>query len=172
MEKMDIFALVDELQEEIEMSPTRGFSKNKSVDPKIVMEIIEDIKNVLHDELDTSRRIMTERDQIIHSAEIQAADMMKRAKREADELVMQEEVMRTAQDRSTRLIEQSKKKAQEIKDNAVSYAESILEDMEQYFRDSLRLNEQNKGRLYGKTDPVITPKEEVYEAPVEEEFED
>ena len=57
MEKLDIFALVDELQEEIEMSPTRGFSKNKSIDPKIVMEIIEDIKNVLHDELDTSRRI-------------------------------------------------------------------------------------------------------------------
>ncbi len=27
MEKMDIFALVDELQEEIEMSPTKGFSK-------------------------------------------------------------------------------------------------------------------------------------------------
>ena len=32
MEKMDIFALVDELQEEIEMSPTKGFSKNKLVD--------------------------------------------------------------------------------------------------------------------------------------------
>ena len=72
MEKVDIFALIDELQEEIELSPTRGLSKNKSVDAKIVMEIIEDIKQALHEELDFSRRVVGEKDQILNAAQTQA----------------------------------------------------------------------------------------------------
>ena len=87
MEKVDIFALIDELQEEIELSPTRGLSKNKSVDAKIVMEIIEDIKQALHEELDFSRRVVGEKDQILNAAQAQADEIIKRAKLEAEELV-------------------------------------------------------------------------------------
>ncbi len=160
MEKMDIFALVDELQEEIEMSPQRAFSKNKSVDAKIVMEIIEDIKNVLHEELDASRRIMTERDKIISAAEAQASEILKRARKDADDLVKQEEVYKTAYDRAAKLLESSKKKAQELRKSADTYAEEIFDELESYYHDSVDLIKVNRTRLYNKSEPSITPKNE------------
>jgi iron uptake system EfeUOB component EfeO/EfeM len=160
MEKMDIFALVDELQEEIEMSPTQGFSKNKSVDAKIVLEIISDIKNVLHEELDASRMIMSERDQIISAAESQASEIIKRAKKDADELIKKEEVYKAAYERAAKLLENSKQKAQELRKSANAYAEEVFDELEGFYRESIDMVKVNKTRLYGKSEPTITPKSE------------
>lgn len=158
-EKMDIFALVDELEVEIEESPNQRFSKNKSVDPKFIMEIIDDIKNTLHDELDASRRIMTERDQILNAAERQASELIKRAKREGDELILQENVVKEAQLRASRLLDGAKKKAQEIRKSATDYAEEVFEDLDAFYRESIGLIELNRSRLYERTEPSITPKQ-------------
>jgi len=160
MEKMDIFALVDELQEEIDMSPTRGFSKNKSVDAKIVMEIISDIKSVLHEELDASRRIMAEREQIINAAESQALEIIKRAKKDAEDLMKKEDVYKAAYERAAKLLENSKLKAQDLRKSANSYAEEVFDELENYYRDSIELINVNRTRLYGRSDPTITPKSE------------
>ena len=72
MEKLDVYALIDELQEEIQMSPTKGFSKSKLVDEKIVLEIIDDIRRALKDELEFSKRVLKDKEQIIKSAQAQA----------------------------------------------------------------------------------------------------
>lgn len=168
-EKMDIFALVDELEVEIEESPNQRFSKNKSVDPKFIMEIIDDIKNTLHDELDASRRIMTERDQILNAAERQASELIKRAKREGDELILQENVVKEAQIRASRLLDGAKKKAQEIRKSATDYAEEVFEDLEAFYRESIGLIELNRSRLYERTEPSITPKQSVEPAAMDAE---
>lgn len=150
MEKMDIFALVDELQEEIEMSPTKGFSKNKLVDQKIVMEIIEDIKAALHDELDFAKKVASERDQILKSADIQAEEIVRRAKKEAEALVKQEEVTQMAYEKANKIMETSRSRSAEIKKMANAYAEEVLDELEKFYRESMDLIGENKSRLYGK----------------------
>ena len=148
MEKMDIFALVDELQEEIEMSPTKGFSKNKLVDQKIVMEIIEDIKTALHEELDFAKKVASERDQILRSADIQAEEIVRRAKKEAEAMVKQEEVTKMAYEKANKVMENTR--AEEIKKMANTYAEEVLDELEKYYRESMDLIGENKARLYAK----------------------
>ena len=57
MEKVDLFALIDELQQEIEESPNRLLSKDsKVIDTNYVLEIIEDIRNASKNEFESSRR--------------------------------------------------------------------------------------------------------------------
>lgn len=150
MEKMDVFALVDELQEEIEMSPTKGFAKNKLVDAKIVMEIIEDIKTALHDEFDYSRRVVSEKDQIIKSAEVQADEILRRAKKEAEELVKEDAVTRAAYDKAGKMLENAKQKSSEIRKNANQYAEEVFNELEAYYTECVELTRENKARIYGK----------------------
>ena len=150
MEKMDIFALVDELQEVIEMSPTKGFSKNKLVDQKIVMEIIEDIKTALHEELDFAKKVASERDQILRSADIQAEEIVRRAKKEAEAMVKQEEVTKMAYEKANKVMENSRTRAEEIKKMANTYAEEVLDELEKYYRESMDLIGENKARLYAK----------------------
>ena len=57
MAKTDIFEYVTELEEEIQESRYAKLSKSmKVIEEKIVLEIIEDIKGALHEELDASSR--------------------------------------------------------------------------------------------------------------------
>lgn len=154
MEKLDVFALVDELQEEIAMSPTKGFSKMKSVDEKIVMEIIEDLRKALHDELDFSKRIMNEKEQILKAAQTQADEIRRQAKAEAEEMIKEMPITKAAQERAGKVIDSTKTKAAEIRKSANKYAEDVFEELEAYYKESIELIHENKSRLYGKSQSV------------------
>ena len=160
MAKSDIFEYVGELEEEIEASRYAKLSKtNKVIDEKIVMEIIGDIKNVLHEELDASVKIMAERDQIINAAETQAAEILKKARRDAEAMAKKEEVYKLAYAKANSLLETSRQNAQTIRKRANQYAEEVFDDLEKYYKESIELIQLNKSRLYKKSEPVITAKE-------------
>ena len=153
MEKLDVYALLDELQEEIEMSPTKGFSKSKLVDAKIVMEILEDIRHALKDELEFSKRVLKEKEQIIKGAQAQADEIRKQANVEVEDMVKESAVVRAAQEKSDQILENSRKKAGDIRKSAIDYAEDLFNDLESYYKESIDLIHENKARLHGKGDP-------------------
>ena len=160
MAKSDIFEYVGELEEEIEASRYAKLSKtNKVIDEKIVMEIIGDIKNALHEELDASVKIMAERDQIINAAETQAAEILKKARRDAEAMAKKEEFYKLAYAKANSLLETSRQNAQTIRKRANQYAEEVFDDLEKYYKESIELIQLNKSRLYKKSEPVITAKE-------------
>lgn len=164
MAKSDIFEYVSELEEEIEASRYAKLSKtNKIVDEKILKEIIADIKSALHEELDASIKIMAERDQIINAAEAQAAEIVKKAKRDAEAMAKKEEVYKLAYAKANSLLESSRQNAQTIRKRANQYAEEVFDDLEKYYKESIELIKVNKSRLYKKTEPTITTKEDVNE---------
>ncbi len=164
MAKSDIFEYVSELEEEIEASRYAKLSKtNKIVDEKILKEIIADIKSALHEELDASIKIMAERDQIINAAEAQAAEIVKKAKRDAEAMAKKEEVYKLAYAKANSLLESSRQNAQTIRKRANQYAEEVFDDLEKYYKESIELIKVNKSRLYKKTEPTITTREDVNE---------
>lgn len=164
MAKSDIFEYVSELEEEIEASRYAKLSKtNKVVDEKILKEIIADIKSALHEELDASIKIMAERDQIINAAEAQAAEIVKKAKRDAEAMAKKEEVYKLAYAKANSLLESSRQNAQTIRKRANQYAEEVFDDLEKYYKESIELIKVNKSRLYKKTEPTITTREDVNE---------
>lgn len=160
MAKTDIFEYVTELEEEIQESRYAKLSKSmKVIEEKIVLEIIEDIKGALHEELDASIKIMAERDQIIAAAETQAADILKKARREADAMMKKEEIYKQANAKATALLESSRQNAQTIRKRANQYAEEVFEDLEKYYQESIELIKLNKSRLYKKSEPTISTRE-------------
>ena len=164
MAKSDICEYVRELEEEIEASRYAKLSKtNKVVDEKILKEIIADIKSALHEELDASIKIMAERDQIINAAEAQAAEIVKKAKRDAEAMAKKEEVYKLAYAKANSLLESSRQNAQTIRKRANQYAEEVFDDLEKYYKESIELIKVNKSRLYKKTEPTITTREDVNE---------
>ena len=83
METVDIYALLDELQEEIDLAKNCLFSKNKSVEPEVLNEIIQDIRAALDDTLEYSRKVEAEKDRILTNAQTEADEVIKRAQAEA-----------------------------------------------------------------------------------------
>ena len=75
METVDIYALLDELQEEIDLAKNCLFSKNKSVEPEVLTEIINDIRAALDDTLEYSRKVEAEKDRILTEAHAEVTDI-------------------------------------------------------------------------------------------------
>lgn len=150
MEKLDVFALVDELQEEIELSPTRGIGKLKAVDPKIMGEIIDDLRKALHDELDYAHRVLAEKDKILSAAQAQADDIVSQAREKAEAMLREDPLTQEAVERSRAIMEKSRSNAAELRRNANLYADEVFQDLEDYFKESMELIRENRSRLYIK----------------------
>ena len=101
----------------------------------------------MHEELDASIKIMAERDQIINAAEAQAAEIVKKAKRDAEAMAKKEEVYKLAYAKANSLLESSRQNAQTIRKRANQYAEEVFDDLEKYYKESIELIKVNKSRL-------------------------
>ena len=155
MEKVDLFALIDELQQEIEESRNRLLSKDsKVIDTNYVLEIIEDIRNASKNEFESSRNIMKERDTIIANANAQADAIIKSANERAEILVSENSVAKAAYDKAVKMVEQSRAKSKQIRTSAMDYATDVLNELESYFNEYLGYVRENKERITGKSTVV------------------
>ena len=154
--KTEIFALIDELQEELEMSPNAMLSKKKVVDPDLFMEILSDMRAALPQEIEKGKRILHDREQMVESAKEQAQEIIDAAKEQADDLVNINQVTELAYEKAGKIIETAKVQADEIRKSANTYAEEVLSEMEQYFTEYVELIRENKNRIYNKMEKVET----------------
>ena len=87
MEKNKVYGFIDELLEEVNNSKNSMLSKNKSVDPVIIEEIVEDIRKAMDDEFEHAREIESQRDQILKAAQLRATEIVKEANAQAAKLI-------------------------------------------------------------------------------------
>ncbi len=152
MENVDIYALIDELQEEIELSKNCTFSKNKSVDPGVVAEIIDDMRKALDETLKYAKEIQAEKDQVLANAQAEADSIIKDAQRKAQEMISESAITKGAYEQSQKILEKTKQKSSEMKRMTIEYAQDIFADLESYYNESLDLLKENTARLQNKKD--------------------
>lgn len=150
METVDIYALLDELQEEIDLAKNCLFSKNKSVEPEVMNEIIQDIRAALEDTLEYSRKIEAEKERILTAAQGEADAIIQNAQAEAQRLVAESNIVRASQDQAQKIIDKAKQKSSEIRRIAKEYAEDVFVDLEEYYKESMELVKENRVRLNNK----------------------
>ena len=150
METVDIYALLDELQEEIDLAKNCLFSKNKSVEPEVLTEIINDIRAALDDTLEYSRKVEAEKDRILTEARAEADEIVKNAQAEAQKMVAESSVVRASQEQAQKIVEKAKMKALDIKKLAKEYADDVFADLEDYYKESMDLVKENRIRLNSK----------------------
>jgi vacuolar-type H+-ATPase subunit H len=147
---MKILELLDELTEEIENSPKAVFSSKRSIDYDIVIEIINDLKNALPQELLDAEEIMKEKDQILSTARDEASSIVKSAEDELQTRVSDNTVVQEAEAQSKEILKNAEDTAKEITLGAKEYADDILAEVEKYFADYLKLLRKNRQELSSK----------------------
>ena len=150
MENVDIYALIDELQEELALSKNCLLSKNKSVNAEVMNEIIADIRKALDDTLQYAKQIEEERESILQSAKTQSDRIIQEAQVKAQEMVSENAITESAYEQAQKVMDKTKQKTQEMRAYAVDYAEDIFRDLEEYYKDSMELLQENLARLNNK----------------------
>jgi cell division septum initiation protein DivIVA len=127
---LDIQHLVDRLEEMLNTGRHVPFTAQTVVDEQRALELIDQMRISIPEEIEKAKRILRERDRVIAQANEEAARIRELAREKSETLIQRDSITQAAQARATSIIEQSRQEADSIRRDADQYVMDVLSDLE------------------------------------------
>ena len=144
---MEIFTLLENLEEIIESGTKVPLSTKVMIDREEISEILEEIRIKLPDELKQAKWVKEERQRIIMDAQKEADQIVKETETKIISLVDDHEITRQALAQKEEIIESADKVAREITTGTREYADALLERLEEILKEALNVVHDNRKEL-------------------------
>ena len=144
---------LDDIEEVLETSKKIPFGNRISVEKERILDIINDIRLNLPDDIRHAQRILGDHDRIVAEAQRKAQDILDAAESEAKLRASNHEIFRRASDQAAEIMEQAKKESRDLRMNANDYMDDCLAEVESQLKELMaNMDEQNRKVLeyYGK----------------------
>ncbi len=128
---MDIQHLIDRLEDLIDEGRHMPFSKFTLIDEERALEIIDQMRISIPEEIEKASRVLTQRDRILAQANEEAARIIQQARDRGEQLIDREAMVQAAQSRAANIIEQARQEAEGITGDADKYVLENLAALEQ-----------------------------------------
>lgn len=127
---MDILHLVDRLEELFNNSRPIPLTHNVIVDEDKFLDIIDQMRISVPDEVKKAQEVFSKKDRVMAQAQEEATRTLQLAREKADGLVEKELLVQDAKRRAEQIIDQARAEAENIKNGADQYAIDSLTKME------------------------------------------
>lgn len=144
---MEIFTLLENLEELMESGQKVPFSTKVMVDIEEFREILEEIRLKLPDDLKQAKWVKEERQRIMSDAEKEANSLLKEAEGKIINMVDEHVITKQALAQKEEIIENANKVSKEISNGTREYADSILQKVEDVLRETMDLVHTNRREL-------------------------
>lgn len=160
--------LVDRLEEIVTESRAIPLSNRVVLDEDRFLDIVDQMRVSIPEEIKKARRIQQERERIIAQANEEAGRIVSLAQEEASKTLMDHEVVKAAESRAAVILERAQKEAQQIRDDADQYVLEVLGQLEYQLdgllttvRNGLRRLEHGRQRavVEGQNQDALVPRE-------------
>ena len=141
---MEIFTLLETIEEMLEDSKKLPFTNKAIVDKEQVLDIIKEIRLKLPEELKQAKVIKEEHDRIIAKANEEAEEIVKEAENRIISMIDEHEITKKEYEQKNKIIENANDMAREISNGTKAYADSILESVQVTLEDALKVIENNR----------------------------
>lgn len=135
---MEMFTLLETLEDLLEKSKSIPFSSKSIVDKEEMLDLIKEIRLKLPDELKQAKWIKEERQRILVEAQKEADGIVKEAENRIIAMIDEHEITRKAYDQKTQIIETANEMSREISKGTKEYADNLLLNMENVLNDTLQ----------------------------------
>jgi len=136
---------LDEIEEVLETSKTVPFSGKISVDKARVLDIINEIRMHLPDDIRQAQRILSDHDKIVADAEHKAVGIIDAAEAEAKLMTSSHELVKRASEQASELLDEAKRDSRELRSGASAYIDDKLEGAEKQMKEYMvNIEEQHK----------------------------
>ena len=139
---MDGLELLDELEEVIAQGASVPFSGRCILERDELMDIVQDLKLKLPDDLKQAKWIKEDRQRILNEAQTEADDIIKAANEKGISMIYEHEITQQAMEQARQIIDKAKAEAKEIIDSSYNYADRLLETVEKVSVSSMKELEQ------------------------------
>ena len=144
---MEIFTLLETLEEALENSKTIPFSGKSVVDKEEFLDIIKEIRIKLPDELKQAKWVKEERQRILVEAQNEADEIIKEAENRIISMIDEHEITRKAYEKKVEIIETANEMSREISKGTKDYADSLLSNIEEALQNALKVIQENRNEL-------------------------
>jgi multidrug efflux pump subunit AcrA (membrane-fusion protein) len=127
---MDIQHLVDRLEDLIDEGRHLPMTKMTVVDEERALEIIDQMRISVPEEIEKATRVISQRDRLMAQANEEAARVIELAREKSDTLIQRDAVTQAAQNRAANIVEQARQDAEAIRAEADNYVLEVLTDLE------------------------------------------
>ena len=141
---MEIFTLLETLEDILEKSRNMPFSSKCIVDKEEVLDIIKEIRLKLPDELKQAKWVKEERQKILVQAQ---NDIIKEAENRIISMIDEHEITRKAYEKKVEIIETANEMSREISKGTKEYADNVLSGIEVALEDALKVIRNNRKEL-------------------------
>lgn len=162
---IDILHLVDRLEELVMEGRGIPFSGRVVLDEERFLDIVDQMRVTIPEEIKKAKRVQQERERIIAQANEEAGRIVRLAQEEAEKLVSGHETVKVADDRASVILERAQNQAEQIRRDADAYVMEVLGQLE-YELDGLLTTVRNGLRRVQQSHrPVTSPHVEAAAVP-------
>ena len=144
---MEIFTLLETLEELIENSRNVPFTNKGMVDKEEMLDLIKEVRIKLPEELKQAKWVKEERTRILIEAQKEADDIIKEAENRIIAMIDEHEITRKAYEQKAEIIETANEMAREISNGTKEHADALLANIEEVLGETLRTIQNNRKEL-------------------------
>ena len=134
---MDILQLIDRLEELFNDAKAVPFTHNVVIDEDRMLEIIDQMRIVIPDEVKKAQQILGQRDRFLAQAQEEADRTIALAREKAELLAMKDNVVIEAQRRADQILNQARADADATRRDADNYVVDTLLDLQEQLEKTL-----------------------------------
>jgi len=127
---MDILHLVDRLEELFNDSKQIPFTHNVIVDEDRMLDLIDQMRITIPEEIKKSQQLLAQRDRILAQAQEEANRTIALAREKGDKLVENDLITQSARSRSDQIISQARIESEQTKRDADDYVLQTLASLQ------------------------------------------
>ena len=144
---MEIFTLLENIEDILEKSKGVPFSTKVLVDKEEILEIISELRLKLPEELKQAKWIKEERQRILVEAQKEADDIVKEAENRIISMIDEHEITKKAYEKKAEIIETANEMSREISKGTKDYADNVLNGIEEALQEALKIIQNNRNEL-------------------------
>jgi cell division septum initiation protein DivIVA len=127
--RLDILYLLDQLEEVLGGGSRLPLTSRTLVDEQEILDILDQIRVSIPDELKAARRLTQERDQILADARAEADRILRDADVQAAERIAEHGLVHAAESRAADIEDRAMRQAEDVRREADAYAYRVLQKL-------------------------------------------
>ncbi|MBK8419357.1 hypothetical protein [Candidatus Villigracilis saccharophilus] len=128
---MDILQLIDRLEELFNDAKALPFTHNVVVDEDKMLELIDQMRIAIPEEVKKAQQVMAQRDRVMAQAQEEANRTLQLSREKADQLVQKDMIAQEAQRRADQIISQARSEADATRADADNYVVDTLMQLQE-----------------------------------------
>lgn len=151
---MDILHLVDRLEELFNESKPIWFTHSVIVDEDRMLDLIDQMRVTIPDEIKKSQQLLAQRDRILAQAQEEASRTIALAREKAEKIVEEDPITEAAQVRAEQIIAQAQLESERTKKEADEY---VLQSLAAMDEELAKLTNQVKNGIMALQSEKVAP---------------